>query len=73
MASVDLRLAWERFSPVVVILPGVTHWSRDEKERLVQVARAKGGRRESDFVRLFDGHRRLRRAIRDLAERAAPG
>jgi len=29
--------------------------------------RAKGGRRESDFVRLFDSHRRLRRAMLRLA------
>jgi len=67
------RLAWERFAPLIVILPRVSRWSRDEKERLVQVVRAKGGRRESDFVRLFDRHRRLRRAIHELAESAAPG
>jgi hypothetical protein len=29
--------------------------------------KAKGGRRESDFVRLFDRHRRLRRAVLRLA------
>jgi hypothetical protein len=30
--------------------------------------KAKGGRRESDFVRLFDAHRRLRKAIAVLAQ-----
>jgi hypothetical protein len=55
-----------------VILPGVGRWSSDERRRLAEVVRAKGSRRESDFVRLFDRHRRLRRAVRDVAERAAP-
>jgi hypothetical protein len=66
------RLAFERWSPLVVILPGVGRWSSDERRRLAEVVRAKGSRRESDFVRLFDRHRRLRRAVRDVAERAAP-
>ena len=34
-----------------------------EKQALVRVIRAKGGRRESDFAVLFDRHRRLRDAI----------
>ena len=61
------RLAWQRWSPVILALPGVEHWSRKEKRDLVEVARAKGGRRESDYVRLFDAHRRLRRALLKLA------
>jgi hypothetical protein len=68
----DERHAWERWSPLLVILPGVAAWSREEKRRLVDVVRAKGGRRESDFVRLFDRHRRLRRAVAELAVRSAP-
>jgi hypothetical protein len=66
------RLAWKRWSPLIAVLPGVSRWSRDDKRRLVEVVRAKGGRRESEFVRLFDRHRRLRRAIRGLAAGAAP-
>jgi hypothetical protein len=31
------------------------------------VVRVKGGRREADFVRRFDEHRKLRRAIASLA------
>ena len=50
------------------ILPGVERWSGTDKRALVKVIRAKGGRRESDFVRRFDGHRRLRRAVLQLAE-----
>ena len=37
------------------------------KRALVRVVRGKGGRRETDFVRLFNGHRQLRRALLKLA------
>ncbi len=54
------RLAFRRWAPLVTILPGVARWSAAEKRALAAVVRAKGGRRESDFVRLFDRHRKLR-------------
>jgi hypothetical protein len=66
------RLAWERWAPLVMVLPGVRAWGRTQKRGLVEVIRAKGGRRESDFVRLFDAHEALRRAVRRLAEDAVP-
>jgi hypothetical protein len=61
------RDAWRRWAPLTLILPGLARWSPAERGALVEVVRAKGGRRESDFVRRFDGHRRLRAAIRKLA------
>jgi hypothetical protein len=61
------RLAWERWSPLIKALPGVARWPVSDRRALVQVVRAKGGRRESDFVLLFDRHRRLRKAVLDLA------
>jgi hypothetical protein len=61
------RLAWERWSPLILCLPGVERWSRADKKALERVVRAKGGRRESDFVPLFDRHARLRRAILKVA------
>lgn len=61
------RLAWRRWSPLVLILPGVARWSLEARRALAQVVRAKGGRRESDFVLLFDRHRPLRRALQALA------
>ncbi len=61
------RLAWERWAPLVLILPGVASWSDEEKRALVDVIRAKGGRREAAFVARFDGHRRLRAAVVHLA------
>lgn len=61
------RLAFRRWSPLVTILPEVARWTAAEKRGLAAVIRAKGGRHESDFVRLFDAHRKLRRAIAKLA------
>jgi hypothetical protein len=64
--SVGERMAFERWAPLVVLLPGIEGWSTAEKQDLVAVIRAKGGRRESDFVRAFDAHARLRQAVREL-------
>jgi hypothetical protein len=62
------RLAWERWAPLVDALPGVARWSRAEKTALAKVIRAKGGPAESEFVRLFNRHDKLRRAMLRLAE-----
>ncbi|MBM4059746.1 MAG: hypothetical protein FJ265_01420 [Planctomycetes bacterium] len=61
------RLAWLRWAPLVLALPGVAKWTDAERSALGEVARSKGGRRESDFVRRFDGHRKLRAALKKLA------
>ncbi len=62
------RLAWVRWSPLVMVLPGLGRWGKENKRALVEVIRAKGGRQESDYLARFDRHRLLRRAIRKLAE-----
>ena len=61
------RLMLRRWAPLVGVLPGVSRWSAADRRSLAEVIRAKGGRRESDYVRRFDGHRRLRRAVIALA------
>jgi len=63
------RLAWERWGPVVMAMPRVGRWPEASRRALAAVIRAKGGRRESDFVARFDAHARLRRAILRLIER----
>ncbi|UCH84870.1 MAG: hypothetical protein JSW50_04050, partial [Candidatus Latescibacterota bacterium] len=63
------RLAWERWSPLMLALPGVDRWTRDELSALAAVARAKGGKHESDFVMLLDNHKKLRSALLDMARR----
>jgi hypothetical protein len=61
------RQAWENWSPLILMLEGVGRWSRAEKSALVRIVRAKGSRHESDFVRLFDAHAKLQRALLKLA------
>jgi hypothetical protein len=60
------RVAWRRWGPLVLVLPGVERWNARDRRELVRVIRAKGGQRESEFVRRFDRHTKLRRAIVQL-------
>jgi len=61
--TAEERLAWVRWSPLVVTIHGLLRWSAAEKRALVHVIRAKGGRREADFVALFAAHPKLERAL----------
>jgi hypothetical protein len=61
------RLAWERWGPVVASLRGVERWPAGDRKALGAVIRAKGGRREAEFVRLFDAHPRLGSALLALS------
>lgn len=65
--STEEHTAWRRWAPLVMALPGLARWPVADRRSLVEVIRAKGGRRESDFIRCFDAHARLRRAIARLA------
>jgi hypothetical protein len=60
------RLWWMRWSPLVLLLPGVETWAPADRAGLVMVVRSKGAQRETDFVRLFDAHQPLRGAVRKL-------
>jgi hypothetical protein len=70
--SASERLAFERWAPLLGILPGIERWSPAEKRDLLAVVRAKGGAREADFVRRFDAHAKLRAAIVRLTRRNPP-
>jgi hypothetical protein len=62
--SAGERLAWQRWSPLVVFaLPGVSHWSQAERRSLARVIRAKGGRDEREFIARFAAHPKLERAL----------
>jgi len=65
--SADERHAWRRWAPLVTLLPDIERWSAGEKRAAADVIRAKGGRRESDFVWRFDAHAKLRAAVAQLA------
>ncbi|MCY3000460.1 MAG: hypothetical protein NTV21_01440 [Planctomycetota bacterium] len=61
------KLWWRRWAPLATILPGIERWSAKDKAELVDCVRAKGGRRESEFVWKLDRHRKARAALRELA------
>jgi len=61
------RHAFGRWAPLALVLPGLSRWSPRERRALAHVMRLKGSRRESDFVRAFDAHAKLRAAIARLA------
>ncbi len=63
----DERVAWRRWGVVVMAMKGIARWSAANRRTFAKVIRAKGGRRESDYLRRFDAHPRLRRALRRLA------
>jgi hypothetical protein len=63
------RLFWERWAPLVALLTGLDSWSPAEKHDLTAIIRAKGGRRESEYVTRFDAHPRLGAALVLLARR----
>jgi len=50
------RVAWERWAPVVLTLPGVSRWSAANRRALLGVVRAKGGPSERAFLARFNAH-----------------
>lgn len=66
------REAWRNWAPLILLLPGCAHWPRAQKQALVEIVRAKGGRRESEYLLRFDAHRRLVKALLRMMERDAP-
>jgi hypothetical protein len=67
------RASFAAWSPLILALPEAARWSAAQKRAAVAVMRAKGGRRESDFVRLLDRHAALRAGLERLAARPAAG
>ena len=63
------RLHWERWAPLVALLPELSGWAPEDRLALVDVIRAKGARQESAYVTRFDAHPRLGAALVALAKR----
>jgi hypothetical protein len=63
------REAWRRLAPLLVLLD-LDRWSVDERLALVDLARAKAGRSERDFVERYAMHPRLDAEMRRGAARA---
>jgi hypothetical protein len=65
-ASKDILTAWKNWSAVIALLPGIEGWSRHERNHLARVITAKGGRHDSDYLALFDSHRKLGPLLRRI-------
>ncbi len=63
------RQAWERWSPLVTLLPGVDEWSAADRSALASIITTKGGQRELDYLHQFDRHKKLRKALGELAHK----
>ena len=63
----DERRAFDRLALVVGLIPNVARWPASERARLRELMRAKGAASEVGYLRLLDGHRRLREALVALA------
>jgi hypothetical protein len=61
------RLAWQWWSPLILCLPGVDRWKPSDRQALLEIVRAKGAVRETEYARLVDRHLPLRRALSRLA------
>jgi hypothetical protein len=58
------RLLWRRWAPLLAAAPTIARWPAADRRALVELARAKGGRDEREFLRAFAAHARLRRLLR---------
>ena len=61
------KVAWRRWSPLVALIGDVGRWPAADRESLVDLIRAKGGQQELSYLRQFDDHLRLRKAVVKLA------
>jgi len=67
----DEQLMWHRLSPVIAAIANAEEWPKADRDALLDVIRAKGSIHEKKYLKLFDAHKRLRRAVADFAARAA--
>ncbi len=65
--TADEQLMWQRLTPVIAAVADVKKWPKADRDALADVIRAKGGVHEKDYVKLFDAHQRLRRAVAAFA------
>jgi hypothetical protein len=60
------RRAFGNLALILALVPDLGEWSKGEKQRAISAIRAKAGPQESDYLRLLQGHARLRDAVRKL-------
>ena len=66
VAALGARVA--TWTAIADLLPGFEHWSDEEKSDLDEVIRAKAGRRDTDYLQLFNRHPKLGEALWSLTD-----
>lgn len=56
------------FATVLSLVPNISNWSKEEKELMSKILRAKGLGSEAKYLQLMQKHTRLREAFIKLAE-----
>jgi hypothetical protein len=62
------RAAFENWSLVLALLPGLSRWSPQEKQGAARIIRAQAGRSEMHYLRLTQQHPRLRAELLRLGK-----
>jgi hypothetical protein len=66
------RKVFQDFALVLALLPDSSRWTREERQAMRSLLRAKVGSNERGYLRLMQRHRLLRRAILRLGSRISP-
>lgn len=65
--------AFSDLALVLAMIPDLSRWSKDEKSAILQIVRAKAGNDELRYVRLLQGHQKLRVGLRTIGSREVIG
>ncbi|HYL97829.1 MAG TPA: hypothetical protein VEZ90_02655 [Blastocatellia bacterium] len=63
------RRAVEGLALALALIPELANWSRDDKDKLRAIVRAKWQKSDADYVRLVQQHERLRKVMIELGSR----
>jgi hypothetical protein len=63
-ANAAVHQAWRHWSAILSLIPDIRRWSLADRRALVRIISAKCGRRDSDYLALFDNHPKLGPALR---------
>ena len=63
------RKIFSDFAVVLLLIPDLAEWSREEKRSLLQIIDSKAGGDEANYLQLMQNHIKFRRALIDLGSR----
>ena len=66
------KAAFSDFALILDLIPGLSRWTRSEKDAIAGIVRAKAGPLESRYLRLLQRHPRLHAALIRLGSTVVP-